>query len=132
MVEYSENQLDAIFHALSDTTRRGMLGHLGEGPRSVTSLAKPYDMSLAAASKHIKKLEAAGLVERQVVGRVHNCRLSPQALRQASKWLSAYERFWDGRLDVLEGLLRAEDEKTTKSESVNNKQKKGRTDGRSE
>ena len=109
MVEYSESQLDAVFQALADTTRRGMLAHLGEGTHTVSSLAEPYDMSLAAASKHIKKLEAAGLVEREVVGRVHHCRLSPAALKHASDWLRMYERFWNARLDVLEGLLNAED-----------------------
>ncbi|WP_262694200.1 ArsR/SmtB family transcription factor [Kordiimonas aquimaris] len=110
MVEYSENQLDAVFQALADATRRGMLAHLGEGAHTVSSLAEPYDMSLAAASKHIKKLEAAGLVEREVVGRVHHCRLSPNALKYASDWLRDYERFWNARLDVLEGLLKAEDD----------------------
>ena len=71
-------------------------------------------MSLAAASKHVKKLEAAGLIEREVVGRVHHCRLTPEALKAAGDWIKAYERFWTGRLDILEDLLRAEDAKTVK------------------
>lgn len=109
MVEHNEHQLDVLFQALADSTRRGMLASLAEEAQTVSSLAEPYDMSLAAASKHIKKLEAAGLVERDIVGRVHHCRLSPDKLKQASVWLKTYERFWNNRLDALEEALRAED-----------------------
>lgn len=108
MVNNIEN-LDAVFHALADSTRRSMLSALTGGEKSVTALAEPFQMSLAAASKHIKKLEAAGLVEREVRGRVHHCRLSAAQLRVASEWLKNYERFWGGRLDVLESLLKTED-----------------------
>ena len=109
MVDYKEQTLDTLFHALSDSTRRGMLTMLLEQERTVSDLAEPFDMSLAAASKHIKKLEAAGLVEREVRGRVHHCRLSPQQLKHASEWLKTYEQFWSAGLDRLEALLRAED-----------------------
>lgn len=109
MVDLSQNPLDLIFHALGDETRRRMLAALVDGERSVGELAEPFTMSLAAASKHIKVLEAAGLIKREVKGRTHLCRLDPGPLGSAYQWLSAYEHFWTGRLDVLERLLRAED-----------------------
>jgi len=99
-------QLDAVFHALGDATRRRMLRDLSGGQRSVGELAAPFDMSLAAASKHIKALEKAGLVRREVRGRTHVCRLEPRPLEDAHEWIAFYERFWSSRLDVLEGLLR--------------------------
>ncbi len=105
MVEYTADQLDTVFHALSDPTRRGMLAALSAGPSTISDLAKPYQMSLAAASKHVKKLEAAGLIDREVIGRVHHCRLTPEKLRAARDWLQTYERFWSGRLDALEAAL---------------------------
>ncbi len=72
-------------------------------------LAHPFAMSLAAASKHVKALESAGLIRREVRGRTHFCRLDPGPLASAHRWLSFYERFWSERLDVLEQLLREED-----------------------
>ena len=101
---------DLLFHALGDATRRKMLRQLAGGERTVGELAKPFVISLAAASKHIKALETAGLIRREVRGRTHLCRLDPAALASAHEWLSFYERFWTGRLDVLERLLRVEDE----------------------
>jgi DNA-binding transcriptional ArsR family regulator len=109
MVEQRQSQLDAVFHALGDATRRSMLRTLAGGERTVGELAKPLDMSLAAASKHIKALESAGLIGREVRGRQHVCRLAPGPLATAHAWLSFYEAFWNDRLDTLEDLLRAED-----------------------
>jgi DNA-binding transcriptional ArsR family regulator len=86
-----------------------MLRELSDGEQTVGELAKPYAMSLAAASKHIKALENAGLIHREVRGRKHVCRLEAAPLASAHEWLSAYERFWSGRLDALERLLREED-----------------------
>jgi DNA-binding transcriptional ArsR family regulator len=108
MVELETPDLDAVFHALGDRTRRLMLRDLANGERTVSQLAEPYDMSLAAASKHIKALELAGLIRREVQGRVHKCRLEPGPLASAHRWIAFYERFWTNRLDVLEQLLRAE------------------------
>ncbi|HSV03990.1 MAG TPA: metalloregulator ArsR/SmtB family transcription factor [Phenylobacterium sp.] len=108
MVELQAQQLDSVFHALGDATRRRMLRELADGERSVGELARPFAISLAAASKHIKALEKAGLVRRQVRGRTHLCRLEPGPLADAHEWLSFYERFWNSRLDVLEDLLRRE------------------------
>jgi DNA-binding transcriptional ArsR family regulator len=114
MVELNAAQLDAVFHALGDATRRRMLRDLADGERSVGELAAPFAMSLAAASKHVKALERAGLVRRRVTGRTHFCRLEAQALARAHAWIGFYERFWSDRLDVLESLLR-EDSKDSKN-----------------
>lgn len=113
MVEYSVPELNAVFHALADPTRRQMLRELAGGGRTVSELAKPFAISLAAASKHIKVLESAGLLQRDVVGRTHRCRLQPSPLASANAWLSYYEHFWTDRLDALDRLLRAEDSKTS-------------------
>lgn len=109
MVEHDSHTLDTIFHALGDATRRAMLGELAAGQRSVGELAEPFAMSLAAASKHIKMLERAGLVRREVRGRTHMCSLDPAPLMSADQWLGIYRRFWTSQLDTLESLLRAED-----------------------
>lgn len=109
MVDYHPDRLDAVFHALADPTRRAMLRQLADGERKVGELAEPHAMTLAAASKHIKALERAGLVRREVRGRIHVCRLDAQPLHGGFEWLRHYERFWNQRLDDLEALLRAED-----------------------
>jgi DNA-binding transcriptional ArsR family regulator len=108
MVEQEPARLDAVFHALGDATRRRMLRTLTGGGRTVGELAAPFDISLAAASKHIKALEQAGLVNRAVEGRTHRLCLAPGPLASAHQWLGFYERFWSGRLDILERLLREE------------------------
>jgi DNA-binding transcriptional ArsR family regulator len=109
MVELEAPRLDAVFHALGDSTRRRMLRNLADGERSVGELAAPFAMSLAAASKHVKALERAGLVRRRVMGRTHLCRLEARPLARAHEWIGFYERFWSRRLDILDGLLRRED-----------------------
>jgi DNA-binding transcriptional ArsR family regulator len=109
MVELLAPQLDSVFHALGDPTRRRMLRQLAGGERTVSQLAEPFSISLAAASKHIKALESAGLIRREVRGRTHLCRLDPGPLAGAHEWLGFYERFWTDRLDQLERLLREED-----------------------
>ncbi|RYD42707.1 MAG: ArsR family transcriptional regulator [Sphingomonadales bacterium] len=108
MVEHDSHTLDTVFHALGDATRRAMLGELAAGERTVGELAAPFMMSLAAASKHIKVLENAGMVRREVRGRSHVCSLDPAPLMSADQWLGIYRRFWTDRLDILEKLLRAE------------------------
>jgi len=109
MVELQTPQMNSVFHALGDATRRKMLRDLASGERTVSELAEPFAMSLAAASKHIRVLEHAGLIRREVRGRTHICRLDPGPLASAHEWLSFYERFWTSRLDELERLLRSED-----------------------
>jgi DNA-binding transcriptional ArsR family regulator len=109
MVEGQEMALDRVFHALSDPTRRSMLRSLAAGERNIGELAAPFSMSLAAASKHVRVLERAGLLRRRVQGRTHLCRLEPRALAEAEEWLRFYERFWNEGLDALEAALKAED-----------------------
>ena len=111
MVELNIQQMNSVFHALGDATRRRMLHELANGERTVSQLAEPFAISLAAASKHIKALENAGLIHREVRGRTHVCHLDPGPLASAYEWLSFYERFWTKRLDTLERLLREEDQR---------------------
>jgi len=131
MVELHTPEMNSIFHALGDATRRQMIRELADGERTVSELAEPFSMSLAAASKHIKVLENAGLIRREVRGRTHLCRLDPGPLASAHEWLSFYERFWTSRLDVLEQLLRAEDDSSkskkpkSKKTAPKSKSKKG-------
>jgi DNA-binding transcriptional ArsR family regulator len=108
MVEYQADPLDSVFHALADGTRRAMLLTLAEQPASVGELAAPFDISLAAASKHLKVLERAGLVQRTVLGRTHVCALNAAPLRDGMTWIRHYEKFWNQRLDALESLLKAD------------------------
>lgn len=115
MVKYSSVQLDNVFQALADPTRRAMLGSLAKQSLSVGELAEPFDMSLAAASKHIKLLERAGLIQRTVQGRTHLCTLNALPMHAGVEWLRYYESFWMQKLDVLDALLRAEDAAVAKS-----------------
>src|SRR5262249_914097 len=102
MVEEDAVGLDAIFHALADSTRRSMLRRLAGGEFTIGELAAPFRMSFAGASKHVKTLERAGLVHRTVQGRTHLCRLNPESMADAFEWMRFYERFWSDRLDALE------------------------------
>lgn len=97
--------MDEVFHALAHGARREMVGRLAEGDLTVGELAEPLAMSLAAASKHVKVLERAGLLRRRVEGRRHVCRLQPGPLASATEWLHFYEGFWAERLDSLETLF---------------------------
>jgi DNA-binding transcriptional ArsR family regulator len=108
MVELSP--LDDVFHALADPTRRAMLRRLAGGERNIGQLAQPFSMSFAAASKHVKVLEDAGLVRRHVRGREHVCRIEARPLAAADQWLRDFEGFWSGQLDGLDALLREEDQ----------------------
>lgn len=109
MVELQSERLDAVFRALADPTRRAMLRGLTAGERNIGELAAPFRMSFAAASKHVRVLEKAGLVQRAVRGRSHICRLDTAPLAAADEWLRFYESFWSQRLDVLEEALKLPD-----------------------
>jgi DNA-binding transcriptional ArsR family regulator len=113
MVEHQAH-LDDVFHALSDPTRRAMLGHLAERELTIGELATPFAMSFAGASKHVRVLENAGLVTRTIHGRTHLCRLQATRLAEADAWLRRYEHFWNEKLDTLEALLRADDKANAK------------------
>jgi DNA-binding transcriptional ArsR family regulator len=104
MVDKQE-QLDLVFRALSDPTRRSMLETLRSGEQSIVDLADPFEMSLAGAAKHVQVLDRAGLISRRKKGRTHYCSLNEKALRDAFRWLEQYETFWNSRLDELEKVL---------------------------
>jgi DNA-binding transcriptional ArsR family regulator len=106
MVESRSDRLDNVFHALSDATRRDMLRRLAAREHTVSELAEPFQMSLAAASKHIRTLEDAGLIRRTIEGRTHRCRIEPGPLHGIGRWLRFYEKFWTQRLDALERALK--------------------------
>jgi DNA-binding transcriptional ArsR family regulator len=97
----ADARLDAVFRALGDRTRRALLARLSRAPARVTQLARPFDMSLPAVSRHIRVLERAGLVVRTIDGRVHRCAFNPDPLRSVESWLRHYRRFWEGNLDSL-------------------------------
>ena len=109
MVVQQPASLDGVFHALADPTRRAMLRSLAAGQRNIGELAAPFRMSLAAASKHVRVLEVAGLIRRRIQGRSHLCRIEPSPLAAADEWLRFYERLWTERLDALDPVLKAED-----------------------
>ena len=106
MVE--DQNLDDVFHALADPTRRAMLKNLSKFEHTVGELAAPFSITLAAASKHIKVLERAGLVRRSIEGRTHVCSLDAAPLHAGMEWIRHYEKYWNERLDVLKGLLEAD------------------------
>lgn len=105
MVQETEARLDALFHALADPTRRTIIRMLADRPHGLSEFTPAFPISSVAIAKHVRALEGAGLVSRQVQGRSHLCRLEPVALLAAHRWLQAYERFWTERLDALEDLL---------------------------
>src|SRR5262249_12882622 len=97
--------LDRIFHALSDSTRRTILRDVSKGERTVSEIAKPHRMSLAAVSKHLKVLEAADLIHRRKEGSFQIVSLNARNLQIAEHWISFYRKFWTERLDALKDLL---------------------------
>ncbi len=99
------SQLNRVYAAIADPTRRAILGVLAGGQLNVGSVARRFPISFNAVSKHLKVLERAGLVRRRVRGREHWLRLRPEPLRQATRWLEHYRQFWEARLDALEALL---------------------------
>ncbi len=102
---HQESNLDLVFRALGDQTRRALLARLSDGSAMVTELAEPFDMSLPAVGKHLRVLERAGLITRKIDGRVHRCALSAQPLKRADDWLQHYEQFWSESLNSLSDYL---------------------------
>ncbi len=97
--------INRVFHALGDPTRRAMVEKLSEGPVSVSSLAKPLAITLAAVVQHLQVLEKSGLVHTRKVGRVRTCRIEPRGLTVAERWISDRRSLWERRLDRLGNLL---------------------------
>lgn len=104
----SDDALDRVFRALGDRTRRSILKRLASGPAKITELAEPFDMSLPAVSKHVRVLERAGLIERTIDGRVHECALSAEPMRDVAEWVARYRAFWEGTLDSLAAYVEDE------------------------
>ncbi|HEY1372899.1 MAG TPA: metalloregulator ArsR/SmtB family transcription factor [Candidatus Binatia bacterium] len=111
MVNYSTAALDATFSALSDPTRRAMLARLARSDASVGELARPFNISLPAVSKHLRVLHGAGLVAREKRGRVHRLSLVPGPLEEAQAWIDRYRRFWEQQLAALADYLNDSQEK---------------------
>ncbi len=105
MVNYVEENLNLVFSALSDPTRRAMLKRLGQDEMSIADLSEPFKMTKSAITKHVKVLENAGLLKRTIDGRVHHCRLNIAPLEKASDWMKFYKSFWNEKLDNLDEYL---------------------------
>jgi DNA-binding transcriptional ArsR family regulator len=101
-----DHSLDDVFHALSDASRRRMVERLVRSPASVSDLAKPLDMTLAAVVQHVQVLEACGVVKTEKLGRTRMCRVEPKALGAAAKWIQERRDLWEHRFDLLEKELR--------------------------
>ena len=103
--------VDRVFHALGDPTRRAIVERLSEGPISVSGLAKPLDITLAAVVQHLQILEKSGLVHTEKVGRVRTCRMESRGLQVAEKWIDERRAVWEKRFDRLGALLAEEEQK---------------------
>jgi DNA-binding transcriptional ArsR family regulator len=104
MAQYSK-QLDDIFQALADPTRRAVLGRLGQGPASISELAKPFDMALPSFMKHIQSLEDSGWIRTRKTGRVRTCAIEKKPFAAVEAWLSEQRALWEGRTDRLEQFV---------------------------
>jgi DNA-binding transcriptional ArsR family regulator len=105
-------ELDRVFHALSDPTRRAVLSRLSDGPAPVSELARPFDMALPSFTQHLGVLEECGLVRSQKKGRVRTYELTPEPLKKAEHWIEKRRMVWERRLDQLDKYLKTLKEKT--------------------
>ena len=121
MVQYMTTRLDASFAALSDATRRGVLGQLGRGDASITDLAEKFHMTLTGMKKHVGVLEQAGLVTTKKIGRVRTCQLGPRRLEEEMAWLESYRQLWDERFDALDTVVQELTRKEKSNERKNRK-----------
>lgn len=102
----TQSQIDLGFHALADTTRRAVIARLHQGEAAATELAEPFEMALPSFMKHLKVLEAGGLITTRKEGRRRVCRLEREQLARLSGWINEYEAGWRGRLDRMEAMFR--------------------------
>jgi len=109
-------QLDLMYQALADASRRAMVERLSRGPASVSELAKPLDMSLSAVVQHLQMLEASGLVRSTKVGRVRTCHIDPKAMSLAERWINQRRTMWERRLDRLGDYLANEQDSKEENE----------------
>jgi DNA-binding transcriptional ArsR family regulator len=124
MVNYSTASLDATFGALADPTRRAILARLARGEAMVTELAEPFRVSLPAISKHVRVLESAGLLRREIDGRVHRCRLAAEPMKNAAAWIEQYRAFWELQFDALAKYLETSVSKERKTWQAHSKAKR--------
>jgi DNA-binding transcriptional ArsR family regulator len=101
-----QTQLDAVFSALADPTRRAIVARLAKGETSVKELSRPFKMSAPAVTKHLKVLQNAGLIARSQRAQQRPCRLVPKPLKEATDWMEQYRKLWEERLDRLEDYLK--------------------------
>jgi DNA-binding transcriptional ArsR family regulator len=113
MVNHSSADLDAVFAALADPTRRAILAQLATHEASVTELARPFHISLPGVHKHLRVLERAGLLGHAKQGRVRRCRLQARPMRNAARWIERYRRFWEHQFDALATYLAATEPEET-------------------
>lgn len=114
-------RLDRVFSALADPTRRAILARLARGEAKVGDLAAPFRMSQPAITRHLKVLERAGLLAREIDGRVHRCRLVPRPMEDAVDWIEHYRRFWNRQFDSLAAYLSGASAKAKPRKSTNRK-----------
>jgi len=112
------HELDRVFAALADPTRRGILAQLANGTRNVKTLAEPYDMSQPAISKHLRVLEQAGLITRTRQGRENLVSVRTETVRKARDWIAHYARFWEAQFDALDAYLTRQDKDRTERKGV--------------
>ncbi len=117
MTAPESQQLDAVFGALADATRRQILARLANGAESTSALAAPFDMSLPAVSRHLKVLTEAGLIERHTEAQWRRCELRGEGLRAAADWIELYRKFWEGQLDRLDDFLKRTTPRPVKGKS---------------
>lgn len=110
LMEQYQEQLNGIFHALADPTRRAVIGRLGKGPASISDLARPFDMALPSFMKHIHQLEDSGLIHTAKQGRVRTCVVEKRQFAAVETWLDAQRAIWEGRTDRLEQFVIQEQE----------------------
>ena len=123
MVKYQDTELNDIFSALADPTRRALLARLeGEDALSISALAQPFEVSLPAVMKHLNVLSDAGLITREKTGRTVSVRLQAEPMAHAMQWLSRYEHFWSERLDRLAAFVEAAPDAETTSEPAKSAQ----------
>jgi len=108
----NNDQLNLIFGALSDTTRRNMLIRLSDGEMNIKTLAEPYNMSQPAISKHVRVLEKAGLIDKTVQGRESIVRINRNRVKQARDWMDDYMQFWDDQFDAIDQHIQSKEDKT--------------------
>ena len=115
----NSDQLDLTFAALADPTRRAILARLSEGESTVGDLARPFEISRPAISKHLRVLERAGLVRRARDGRLSRCGLDATPMRDAAEWVEEYRQFWESQLDALARFFEQDEEKEKKIDHDN-------------